>query len=684
MLNATLLMVLALAVESETNQVETDLVEMDRIEVIGRDLRLDAAESTAILDREALAPIRATHPSELFARLPGTWVTRGSGQEHLSAVRSPLLTGPGGCGALLVLEDGVPVRPPGFCNVNGFFEINLLQADSVTVLRGPGGIGHASGGLHGVIDVRTRSPWTSPLNEVRLERGSEDFYRVGVSLTEASEAAAIGLDAQFTDAGSFRVDEGYQHQFVTLSHAAPTDRGQWRTTLTAASLDQDTAGFIVGRDSFKDAELRRANLNPEAFRKGSAVRLLSRGEWFDQAGTETRLSLFARRSRMTFLQHFLPGQPLERNGQVSLGLQFDQSRPGEIVDWDWGADVEWFNGFLFQSQAQPAVGTPFLVATRPVGRHYDYDVTGQRLGGYLAATRELSDRWTLRLGVNADIIRYNYQNAMEPGNLTEAGEPCGFGGCLYTRPDDQRDTFLDWAPELTLSRRFEHASGWLRLARGYRAPQATELYRLQSGQTVADLDSEQLDSLELGIRGGERWRWEAVAFVQRKENFIFRDAEGFNVSDGRTRGRGLELASDIELLPGLTLAGRGTWAIHDYRFDRDLGGEQILSGRDIPSAPRRLYSVDLSWRPDSRWLAQLAFESTGPYWLDAVNQQRYDGHQLWHGYLEHRFDAGWIAGLRVRNLLNERYAERADFAFGNVRYFPGPGRSAFVNLGKQW
>jgi iron complex outermembrane recepter protein len=38
------------------------------------------------------------------------------------------------------------------------FEVNLNQAAGVSVLRGPGGLGHASGGLHGVIDVRTRSP----------------------------------------------------------------------------------------------------------------------------------------------------------------------------------------------------------------------------------------------------------------------------------------------------------------------------------------------------------------------------------------------------------------------------------------------------------------------------------------------------------------------------------------------
>ena len=35
---------------------------------------------------------------------------------------------------------------------------------------------------------------------------------------------------------------------------------------------------------------------------------------------------------------------------------------------------------------------------------------------------------------------------------------------------------------------------------------------------------------------------------------------------------------------------------------------------------------------------------------------------------------------RVLNLLDERYADRADFAFGNYRYFPAMPRQAYVGV----
>ncbi|TVQ40262.1 MAG: TonB-dependent receptor [Wenzhouxiangella sp.] len=667
-----------------TLAVLTQAAELPALEVRGRDIDPGAAQATTELSAAELEAIRPTHPAEVFSRLPGTWVTRGSGQEHLSAVRSPLLAGAGGCGALLVLEDGVPVRPPGFCNVNGFFEINLLQAAGISVLRGPGGIGHASGGLHGVVDVRTRSPLLAPINRALVEIGSDDYQRLDLALTTEVGEGVLGLDVNLVDAGSFRVDEGYEHQFLTLNHVQPTARGQWRTTLASARLDQDTAGFIVGENVYRDAAGRQANLNPEAFRTGTALRLHSRGDWLDGEGRESRLSFFARRSRMTFLQHFLPGQPLERNGQLSLGAQFDRQVPGAGMDLDWGLDAELFRGFLFQEQDGPASGPPPVAGIRPPGRHYDFEVDGQRLGGYLAGTWRLADAWELRLGAHLDWIRYDYETALPPGNRAEDGSECGFGGCLYTRPADRSDDFFNLAPELTLARSFDQAQAWLRLARGFRAPQATELYRLQSGQSVADLDSEVMDAIELGLRGGGRVAWELVAFAQRKDNFIFRDAEGFNVSDGKTDHRGLEAALRYRLTPELTIAGRGSYAIHRYRFDRQLGGETIINGRDVSSAPRRLYSADLTWRPQDRWLAQLAFESTGSYWLDAANTRSYGGHRLWHAHVEYQLPAGWQTAVRARNLLDRRYAERADFAFGNYRYFPGPGRSLFVQLGRAW
>ena len=58
----------------------------------------------------------------------------------------------------------------------------------------------------------------------------------------------------------------------------------------------------------------------------------------------------------------------------------------------------------------------------------------------------------------------------------------------------------------------------------------------------------------------------------------------------------------------------------------------------------------------------------------------YAGHNLLYLRLDKRFSPNWSAALRLNNLADVRYAERADFAFGRFRYTPGRGRSLFVEI----
>jgi iron complex outermembrane recepter protein len=60
--------------------------------------------------------------------LPGPGSPRTAARRAWWRIRSPVLSGAGACGAFLFLEDGLPTRPAGFCNVNQLFELNLEQA----------------------------------------------------------------------------------------------------------------------------------------------------------------------------------------------------------------------------------------------------------------------------------------------------------------------------------------------------------------------------------------------------------------------------------------------------------------------------------------------------------------------------------------------------------------------------
>ena len=136
-------------------------------------------------------------------------IQRGSGQESLTALRSPVLTGAGACGAVLVLEDGIPIRPVGTCNVNDLFEVNVEQAAAVEVLRGPGSVLYGSSAVHGIINVdpadagrHARFRRRARRRQRRLPRGSAR----GVAATRTSAASDSSCTRPTTAAGATRRD----------------------------------------------------------------------------------------------------------------------------------------------------------------------------------------------------------------------------------------------------------------------------------------------------------------------------------------------------------------------------------------------------------------------------------------------------------------------------------------------
>lgn len=141
-------------------------------------LNTEIDSSLSFLSEREIHAVAPKHPNEIFSRVPGIWISSGSGQEHLTAIRSPVLTGAGACGAFMVLEDDVPTRPSGFCNVNQLFEVNIGQAGQITVLRGPGTVTYGSNALHGAIDVLTPGPVANPFSEYTLEAGTDDVSLV--------------------------------------------------------------------------------------------------------------------------------------------------------------------------------------------------------------------------------------------------------------------------------------------------------------------------------------------------------------------------------------------------------------------------------------------------------------------------------------------------------------------------
>jgi len=644
----------------------------------------DLSSNISLLDAQQLSRTSAVHIQQALAQVPGVSLQRGNGQESLPGIRSAVLTGAGACGSVLILEEAIPVRGPSFCNVNELFDTHFEQASRLEVVRGPSTAFYGSNSLTGSVNVSL--PLKGP-DTVSLEVGANDYVRAKGTASYFSGDGAGRFFVTLTDDGGYRDEAGYNQQKISWRHHQTLGRWKLNAGLTATRLDQETAGFITGRDSYLDRTLARQNPNPEAFRKTDSLRAWARLS--TQLNDRQRLQItpFVRVTDMDFLLHFLPGDPLEQNQQVGLGWQSSLlTQVSDNLSWTVGLDGDFSDGELTQVQDLPTQGSAFLQATIPTGTQYDYQVDAAQLGVFGHLDWRITNRWSVIAGLRLERLEYDYDNRSLTGRTRDDGTECGFGGCRYSRPADREDSFNNLSPKLEV--RFKPSDSikfYASVSNSFRAPQASELYRLQREQQVADLDNVEATNFEFGGNyATDSLELSFSLYTARQTNVIIRDSDFFNVDGNRIDSRGVELSLAHNINEYWSWRVVGGWSEHKYASDQFSGGVNI-NGNEVDTAPNLAGSAFLEWQPKPSMSAELQLQHVSDYFLDPENLSDYPGHTLLNLRASYQVSDRWQTSIRVLNLANRNYAERADFtSFTDERYFPGEPRSVFASFEYQF
>ena len=636
-------------------------------------------QSISSIDQEELNKLDAQHPKQALRRSPGVWISRGSGQEHLTAIRSPVLSGPGACGSFLVLEDGLPIRPTGFCNVNGLFETFFEMSSGLETITGPASARYGANAMHGVINVLSE-PIDSK-NKLYTNIGPNNYKNLKLRVGNKKNWS---LDGFFASNGGFRELSGYDQQKARIqSNFSIADwNASLKTTLT--NLNQETAGYINGLDSYKDKSFSKRNFNSDAYRDAKSQRISLRLTR-EKGDKLISITPYIRNNDMQFFQHFLPGTPLEENSHRSMGVVVQSIKDHEFYNLISGFQFDLSSAELTETQKDAlTTSSAFNNATRPKGKHYDYEVDSivyAIFGGI--EDFYLNENLSFFADARAEFIEYDYSNKMISGNTREDGSKCGFGGCYYNRPSDRSDNFDETSARAGIETNFERVNYFAQVSLGFRPPQINEAYRLQKKQTTSDLSSETLTMFEVGSQFDLNTISGSISLYQsKKKNSIFRDAENFIVDNGKTDHQGVELSLNWTINTSSRLISNITYGNHKYDFETDTSmREKIRTGNYIDTAPKLM--ANLIWDIALIDNSSLAFEieHMGPYYTDAANLHEYEGHTLYHSRFSQTLSDSMKYFLRIDNLFDKAYAERADFnAFGGDRYFPGLPREVYIGL----
>ena len=678
---------------------ENNVATMDAMVVTGtrsESAVLDQAGNVETISEQEIDLIQADHPSEILNRATGVYVHRQSGIESLPSIRSPVLTGPGAAGAFLFLEDGVALRAAGFANNNGLAEANMEQAGSIEIIRGPGSAFYGSNAVHGMVNVLSRDPSEELTRSLGLTAGPHGSIKLRGSVSDTLGAHAYRINAFGSMDDGYRDETGHGVQKLTARHDYFGESASFKTIFSFFNLNQETAGFINAGDNndgadpcfvsdqadetlYRDQAAMRNNCNENGYRDWQSYRLSTRIDYDISEGKMFSITPYFRNNEMEFRQHYLPSQAIEENEHTSFGFlsgfYWDLEAGHKLIA---GVDFEYTNGSLKETQERDSYFR--FGKARQQGIHYDYEVDATVIAPYVHTEWQLASALRATAGLRYEYTNYDYDNKAADGTLQADGSSCNLFApveCLYQRPADREDSFGNLSPKFGLTYRLnEQSSLFANLSRGFRAPQVTDLYRIQNNQVPGEIDPERIDSLEIGLRKiADTLSFEAVAYHMRKKNFFFRDSFGNNVTDAKTKHTGIELSTAWQISDRFDLAFNYTYAVHKYASNHEAKSNQatdeITSGDDVDSAPRQLGNVrfGLNFLKDGR--AELEWLYVGDYYLDPSNQHSYAGHSVLNLRMSKQLSKQVKLHARIDNLTNNAYASRADYAFGNYRFFGG-------------
>ena len=637
--------------------------ETDEMLTVSANQNWNFKPSTETISSDELRFLNVSHNKELFNSSAGSWISRGSGQESLISLRSPVLTGSGACGSFLILEDGLPIRPAGFCNVNNLFEVSTNLASKVEILKGPSSARFGGNALHGAINFQSLKIGKN--NYLKTEVNDDESFKASFQYQEATNwtlGIALDKDQGFREASSF------DQQKIAFKAKNNIKNWQATTLFNLTSINQETAGYV---SSYKSS-LRLTNANPEAYRDAKSLRLNTLLAQ-TKDNYEFQIRPYLRYSKMDFIQHYLPGKPIEKNQQTSSGLNFlmdVKSFPDHKLSF--GINMEIANIQLEEFQLNKLTNSSaFNNAVRPQGLHYDFKVETNLLATFLSHEFITEDDYKIYSNLRFERLNYNYDNLMLDGRTRADGTACGFGGCYYSRPADTDISYSDNSFRFGFSKAVHANEFFLQFSQGFRPPQINELFRLQKSQTLADLNSEKIKSLEFGLlSSGENFSNKFILFSSKKSDYIYKDADATTIAGGKSKHQGIEISGFIDISQMLMI--KYAWSFAEHLYDYSLLSIGVLDGNLIDTAPRLQGSVFFNIFPNDKLTLQIEEEYMGKYFTDPANQYSYPGHYLTNFRGFYNLTSKLDINFSVMNVFNKRYAERADYSsFSGQRYFPG-------------
>jgi iron complex outermembrane receptor protein len=546
------------------------------------------------------------------------------------------------------------------------FPFDTWNVERIEVLRGPASVLYGDGAIGGVVNVVTKKPVFTPLNEARAALGSDGLARLALdSGGPIGEALAYRLNISGNRAEGWIAPDGRFRNLavsgaltlqatpdlaVTLSHdfgyQEPTR--YWGTPLVNGRILE---AIRFNNYNVRDAQVLwtdnwtqlRTEWTPSAdvTVRNTAYRLQSRRQWRDvEQYAFNRDTGRIDRSDYLEIDH----------SQEQIGNRLDATVRGSLFGFRnevlAGFDVNHIafrhtNNFFFDTRTSvdPFAYDPGLFPAE--GRARPAYATRTSQASVFAENRLiLSDQVSLLAGV-----RYDAPVLHRTDLVTGASFDRDFRALSY-----RFGAVYNPTPLLALYAQYATATD----------PVGSLISLSQSLATFRLSTGEQVEVGAKGVAFGGRAEWTLAGYRIVKDNLISavpgQPTRATQV--GQQSSVGVEAAVSLHLAEAWRIDANLALLHAQYdRFDQAVGGTVVsFAGRQPIDVPERVGNLWVNWAFAPAWEARVGLQHVGETFSDFGNQAPRPAYTLVNAGLDHQVTPDSRLSLRAYNLFDTIYA----------------------------
>lgn len=656
---------LSTAQETDTIQTSLETVTIKAFEQ-RRQLK-DVPAAVSFINRQGLERFGPGAIVHAVNTLPGVRMEERSPGSYRFNIRGSSLRSPFGVRNVKVYYNDIPFTDPGgntYLNGLGYYNFN-----SIEIVKGPGSslYGAGTGGVL-LIESLNANEQNNVFGEYAI--GSFGLRNAFASVTTGAEESKNKIGFQHQQSEGYRYHSALERDIFSWSgRFGNSEKSFLKTTFLYSDLFYETPGALTkaefetnprlsrpGGFGFPSAEAARASIQQKTFLGG-----LSYTHHFNSqlTNTSTAYGMFTELRNPT-IRNYGKGNEPHVGGRTSFTY-----RTGSLGLMAGG---ELQQGFTSVSIHQNKEGNPDVLQSLD-------DISIRQSFVFLQATFEKWG-WELTGSSSLNFLQIEYKRTA-PAPL----------------PVQTRNFDNEFAPRVSLARKWNDVTVYTSVARGFSPPTSAEL--LPSGSAINfSLNPEQGTNYELGTRGRfKNFTFDVNAFLFSLENTIVqrRDAGGgeFFINAGKTKQRGVETSITYPLLNGFTFTRQSqfwvshTW--HRFKYDEFKQLTNDFSGNRLPGVAPHTISTGLDLQARNGLLANVSYFFSDRIPLNDANTDYANAFHLLHAKIgfEKWFSKNWRSKLvfGAENLLDVNYSLGNDINGFGGRYFnAAPGRSFYASL----